>query len=64
MTTELQPQLGPYAWSWMGLLSNASIRDFQQGTVGYVVNMVEQALVLPKDMADLRSMRQYDVFSD
>ena len=46
------------------LLSNASIRDFQQGTVGYVVDVVEQSLVLSKDMADLRSMRQYDVFSD
>ena len=46
------------------LLSNASIRDFQQGTVGYVVDVVEQSLLLPKDMADLRSMRQHDVLSD
>ena len=44
------------------LLEDASIRDFQRGTAGYVVNVVEQSLLLPKDMADLRSMRQFEVF--
>ena len=44
------------------LLEDASIRDFQRGTVGYVADAVEQSLLLPKDMADLRSMRQYEVF--
>jgi len=44
------------------LLSDASIRDFQQGTAGYVVDVVEQSLLLPNDMADLRSMRQHEVF--
>ena len=44
------------------LLSDASIRDFQQGTAGYVADAVEQSLLLPKDMADLRSMRQHEVF--
>ena len=44
------------------LLKDASIRDFQWGMVGYVTNAVEQSLLLPKDMADLRSMRQYEVF--
>ena len=44
------------------LLSNASIRDFQQGTAGYVVDDVEHSLLLPMDMADLRSMSQYEVF--
>ena len=29
---------------------------------GYVADAVEQSLLLPKDMADLRSMRQYEVF--
>jgi len=46
------------------LLSNASIRDFQQGMVGYVADVVEQSLLLPKDMADLKSMKQHKVFSD
>ena len=43
-------------------LEDASIRDFQRGIVGYVADAVEQSLLLPKDMADLRSMRQYEVF--
>ena len=44
------------------LPSDTSIRDFQQGTVGYVTNAVDQSLLLPKDMIDLRSMRQHKVF--
>ena len=44
------------------LLEDASIRDFQRGITGYVVDAVEQSLLLPKDMVDLRSMRQYEVF--
>ena len=28
----------------------------------YVADAVEHSLLLPKDMADLRSMRQYEVF--
>ena len=38
------------------LPNDTSIRDFQQGKVGYVANAVEQALLLPTDMAELRSM--------
>jgi len=34
------------------LLATASIRDFQGGTADYVADAVEQALLLPKDMAD------------
>ena len=44
------------------LPSDASIQDFQQGMVGYVADAVEQSLLLPKDMADYRSMRQHEVF--
>ena len=44
------------------LLSDASIRDFQQGTAGYVANAVQQSLLLPNDMANLKSMRKYEVF--
>ena len=44
------------------LLSDAFIRDFQQGMAGYVADAVEQSLLLPKDIFDLRSIRQYKVF--
>ena len=36
---------------------DASIWDFQGGMSGYVANAVEQSLLLPTDVADLRSMR-------
>ena len=44
------------------MTTDASIRDFQQGRVGYVANAMEQALLLLEDMANLRSMRKYAVF--
>ena len=44
------------------LPTNAFIRDFQQGKAGYVADAMEQALLFPKDMADLRSLRRHEVF--
>ena len=44
------------------LLSDAFIQDFQQGTAGYVADVMEQSLLMPRDMANLRSMRQHEVF--
>ena len=44
------------------LPSDVSIRDFQRGTARYVANAVEQPLLLPRDMANLRSVRKYEVF--
>ena len=44
------------------LLDDASIRDFQGGKAGYVADVVEQALLLPGDMAKLRSIRRHEVF--
>ena len=44
------------------LPADASIRNFQQGKVGYMADAVEQVLLLPKDMADLRSIRKHKVF--
>ena len=44
------------------LTSGASIRDFQDGMVGYIAHAVEQSLLLPKGMTGLRSMRQHEVF--
>ena len=42
--------------------TNSLIRDFQQGKVGYVVDAIEQALLLPDDMVDLRTMKRHGVF--
>ena len=44
------------------LLANASIHDFKGGVANYVVDTVKQALLLPKDMAELRDMRRHEVF--
>ena len=52
----------PMELDWAPLLSDASIRDFHEGTAGYVADVMEQSLLLPKDMADLRSIRQHEVF--
>ncbi|KAL0010799.1 hypothetical protein SO802_005907 [Lithocarpus litseifolius] len=47
---------------WSPLPTNASIRDIQQRKVGYVANALEQANLLPGDMADLKSMKKHEVF--
>ena len=44
------------------LPANASIRDFRGRKADYMVDTVEQALLLIKDMADLRSQRRHKVF--
>ncbi|KAK9991462.1 hypothetical protein SO802_026447 [Lithocarpus litseifolius] len=44
------------------LPADALIRNFQSGKAGYVADAVEQALLLPKDMSDWRSMRKHEVF--
>ena len=41
---------------------DSSIRDFQQGKVGYVANALEQPLLLPQDMADLKTLKKHEVF--
>ena len=44
-------------------LANASIHDFQGGVAGYVADeTVEQALLLPEDMAELHDIRRHEVF--
>ena len=42
--------------------ANSSIRDFQKGKAGYVVDAIEQALLLLEDMVDLRTMKKHEVF--
>ena len=44
------------------LPTNASIRDFRGRKADYVADAVEQALLLPEDMADLRFLRRHKVF--
>ena len=44
------------------LMDNASIRDFQGGTGSHVVDVLESALLLPSDMAELLSFRRQEVF--
>ncbi|KAK9995603.1 hypothetical protein SO802_020289 [Lithocarpus litseifolius] len=62
------PQVEPAAWLPAPMLdgapmpANASIRDFQGGKAGYIADVVEQALLLLEDMAELRSMKRHGVF--
>ena len=44
------------------LPADMSIREFQQGRAGYVVDVVEQVLLLLADMANLKSIRKQEVF--
>ena len=44
------------------LSTNISIRDFQHGKAEYVVDAVEQALLMSTYMANLRSMKRHEVF--
>ena len=44
------------------LPNDASFKDFQQGRARYVANTVEQALLLPIDMVNLRLMRKHEMF--
>ena len=44
------------------LLANASIRDYQGGKAGYVLDAVEHALLFPDDMAELRTLKRHEVF--
>ena len=44
------------------LRDDASLRDFNRGIGCHVASTVEEALLLPKDMSELRSMRKNEVF--
>ena len=44
------------------LPANSSIRDFQHRKARYVADAVEQALILPDDTVDLRTMKRHEVF--
>ena len=65
--TDIQP-LEPQAWlpaPMLGgepLMDDASIRDFNGGIRCHVASAVEQTLLLPKDMVELRGLRKNEVF--
>ena len=58
----------PQAWLPASMLNgeplrdNASIRDFHRGDGCHVASILEEALLLPNDMAELRSIRMHEVF--
>ena len=41
---------------------DSSIRDFQKGKAGYVANALEQPLLLPQDMVDLKTLKKHEIF--
>nr|POF11364.1 hypothetical protein CFP56_57284 [Quercus suber] len=41
---------------------DSSIRNFDNGRAGYVANSVEQALLLPWDMAELQNLKKHEMF--
>ena len=64
----VDPLPEPQAWlpapilKEVPLMDNASIRDFQGGTGSYVADALERTLLLPLDMAELRSFWKQEVF--
>ena len=44
------------------LMDDASIRDFNGGIGCHVASMLEETLLLPKDMVELRGFRRSEVF--
>jgi len=44
------------------LPTDSSIRNFDNGRESYVANSVEQALLLPRDMAELRNLKKHEMF--
>ena len=56
-TCNLQLELNKAVIPW-----NSTIREFQKGNAHYLANALEQPLLLPKDMAALKNVRQQDLF--
>ena len=44
------------------LTDDASIRDYNGGIGCHVVSVLEETLLLPKDMVELRGLRRNEVF--
>ena len=64
---EVQP-LEPQAWlpapmlGGQPLTDDASIRDYNGGIGCHVASVLEETLLLPKDMVELRGLRRNEVF--
>ena len=64
---ELQ-QPEPQAWlpapmlGGVPLTNDASIRDYNGGIGYHVASVLEETLLLPKDMVELRELRRNEVF--
>ena len=64
---DIQPS-EPQAWllaPMLGgepLMDDALIRDFNGGIGCYVASALEQTLLLPRDMVELRGLRKNEVF--
>jgi len=46
------------------LRDDASIRDFNGGIGCHVASAIEEALLLPKDMAEIKNMRKNELILD
>lgn len=44
------------------LREDASLRDFNGGIVCHVASVLEETLLLPKDMTELRGIRKNEIF--
>ena len=44
------------------LPADSLIREFDSGRAGYVTNSMKQALLLPRDMAELRNLKKHEMF--
>ena len=44
------------------LMDDASLRDFNKGEGTYMADALERSLLLPVDMADLKSLRRQELF--
>ena len=44
------------------LPNDSSIHNFDNGRTGYVANSVEQALLLPRDIAELQNLKKHEMF--
>ena len=44
------------------LPTDSSIHNFDNGRASYVANSVGQALLLPRDMAELRNLKKHEMF--
>ena len=63
-TQPLEPQAWLPAPMFDGepLREDASLRDFNGGIGCHVASTMEEALLLPKDMSELRNIRKNEVF--